>query len=242
MGVECVISRYNETIDWIKYLPQDQINTITVYNKGLNERYYRSSVDESLLNKIQYHTLPNVGRIEHTIVHHILENWDTLEDTTVFLPASILMTEKKGFYLSKISSNIAKINNYKGFYSPRFQKVRRTFNYSIHDYQPQGEVNRNNNPFIKSEYYDFMAWKKDLVDDRPLRYIAYRGMFIVSKENIKYIDKGVYERILKSLVVGDNIENGHFAERIYAHLFRQYPMDQLKETEELGIEFNKVEL
>jgi hypothetical protein len=240
MGVECVISRYNETIDWIKYLPYESINAITVYNKGLNDNYFRSECPDVCHDKIQYHRLPNIGRMDHTIVYHILENWDTLEEITVFLPASILMNEKKGLYLSLISKNIANIHGYKGFYSPRFQKVWRSFNYSINDYQSEGQCNRNNNPFIKSEYPDFKAWKRTLVDDRPIRYVAFRGMFIVAKENIKYIDKSVYTRILNSVSVGDNIENGHFAERIWAHLFRQLPTDQIVETEETELQLTSV--
>ena len=47
-------------------------------------------------------------------------------------------------------------------------------------------------------------------------------MFAVAKENILHIDKKIYENLLQSLSVGDNIENGHYAERIWAHLFKQY--------------------
>ena len=55
-------------------------------------------------------------------------------------------------------------------------------------------------------------------------------MFAVCKENIKYIDKCIYENIMKSLSVGDNIENGHFAERIWAHIFRQCSFDKKVEV------------
>ncbi len=61
-----------------------------------------------------------------------------------------------------------------------------------------------------------------------------RGMFVVSRENILHIKKEVYQNLLKSLSVGDNIENGHFAERIWAHLFRQYSFDKLKINETEG--------
>ena len=46
--------------------------------------------------------------------------------------------------------------------------------------------------------------------------------------NIQFINKEVYQNLLTSLSVGDNIENGHFAERIWAHLFRQYSFDVMK--------------
>jgi hypothetical protein len=64
-----------------------------------------------------------------------------------------------------------------------------------------------------------------------MRYIAMRGMFAVCRENILHIDKQIYQNIIESLSVGDNIENGHFAERIWAHLFRQYSFDSLKQAE-----------
>ena len=61
-----------------------------------------------------------------------------------------------------------------------------------------------------------------------------RCMFAVNKENILHINKEIYERLLHSLSVGDNIENGHFAERIWAHLFRQYSFDVLLSTGTTG--------
>jgi hypothetical protein len=101
------------------------------------------------------------------------------------------------------------------------------FNYTIDNYQAEGYCNKNDNPFIKSEYPDFQAWKNDLIDTRPIRYLGLRGMFAVGKENIEHIDKKIYQNLLTSLSVGDNIENGHFAERIWAHLFRQYSFDKI---------------
>ena len=56
-----------------------------------------------------------------------------------------------------------------------------------------------------------------------MKYLAMRGMFMICRENIKHISLDVYNNLLTSLSVGDNIENGHFAERIWAHLFTQKP-------------------
>ena len=140
------------------------------------------------------------------------------------------MSHVKGSYLSAIKKRIPFIKDrYRGFYSPRFHKVNSCFNYTIDYYQAEGLCNRNGNPFIKSEYSDFQEWKNTIIDTRPMRYLAMRGMFIVSRENIKHISKEIYQNLLTSLSVGDNIENGHFAERIWAHLFRQYSFDTLEE-------------
>ena len=221
-----IITRYNEKIDWIEYII-DFVDQIIIFNKGSNNDIFKKYIPPP---KIVIKQLPNIGRIDHTLAHYILENWETLPDTIISLPASILMCVAKGQYLNAMRKrfNVVK-ERYNGFFSPRFHKVNPDiYNYTIDNYQAEGYCNRNNNPFIKSEYPDFRAWKSAIIDDRPIRYIGMRGMFIVSKENILHIDKKIYERLLESLSVGDNIENGHFAERIWAHLFRQYSFDTIK--------------
>jgi hypothetical protein len=219
-----IITRYNEYIDWIRYII-DSVDFIYIYNKGQNMELFSYFDIQKYLKKIKIIQLPNIGRIDHTLAYHILEHWDNLPDILINLPGSIMMCKKKGYYLSSIMRRLDTMSRYRGFYSPRFHKVSRNFNYSISGYHAEGLCNRNNNPFIKSEYPDFQAWKLGLIDDRPMKYIAMRGMFTVSKENITHIDKRVYTNLLESLSVGDNIENGHFAERIWAHLFRQYSFD-----------------
>jgi hypothetical protein len=224
----CIITRYNETIDWIEYI-QSKVDIFYIYNKGENDVLFKNPVPPELSQKMKIEKLPNIGRIDHTIVYHILKNWDNLEETLISLPGSILMCYAKGSYLTGINKRIEIYKErYRGFYSPRFSKVSSHFNYSIDNYQAEGHCNRNNNPFIKSEYPDFQTWKKALIDERPMRYVGMRGMFIVHRENIKHINKKIYENLLESLSVGDNIENGHFAERIWAHIFRQYSFDTIK--------------
>jgi hypothetical protein len=225
----CIITRYNEHVDWLDYI-QSYVDSFIIYNKGPNDNIFKDlKPNEELTSKLKIIKLPNVGRIDHTLVYHILENWDCLNEITVSLPASILMCYKKGAYLSAIRNKLSIVKEkYNGFYSPRFHKVYPNFNYSLDDYLPEGKCNRNGNPFVKSEYSDFQEWKKAIIDTRPMRYVGMRGMFAVCKENILHVDKQIYENLLKSLSVGDNIENGHFAERIWAHLFRQYSFDSIK--------------
>jgi len=71
-----VISRFNESIEWLNNIPKHM--RIIVYNKG-----------EPILEKMNDRTtilnIPNVGRDCHTIFYHIQENYDTLADITIFL-------------------------------------------------------------------------------------------------------------------------------------------------------------
>ena len=225
-NVVAVVTRYNEYIDWIDYII-NSVDFIYIYNKGKNKNFFRYFVlTEEYEKKIKIIDLPNIGRIDHTLAYHIVENWDSLPNTLINLPGSILMCPRKGSYLSSIMKSIGVLKTkYSGFFSPRFHKVSTNYNYTIDNYQAEGICNRNDNKFIKSEYTDFQTWKNAIIDDRHIRYVAMRGMFSVSKENILHIKKEIYTNLVTSLSVGDNIENGHFAERIWAHLFRQYSFD-----------------
>lgn len=223
MATIAIITRYNEKIDWVNYISND-VDKIIIYNKGSNDNYFNIEPPADILSKLSFIKLPNIGRIDHTITYHICENWENLDDIYIFLPASILMCYKKGAYLSMIRKNLKKIKEkYNGFYAPRFHKVELNYNYTIDNYQAEGKCNKNDSLFIKSTFKNFREWKDGIVDTIPMKYLGMRGMFVVCKENIKFIDKQIYLNLLDSLSVGDNIENGHFAERIWAHLFRQKP-------------------
>jgi len=69
MNFRIVVARYNENIEWTKQFPN-----VIIYNKGnqLNDDY-----NEILLN--------NVGREGHTYYTYIYDNYDILEDYTIFL-------------------------------------------------------------------------------------------------------------------------------------------------------------
>lgn len=69
---DIVIARYNESLEWCK----PYASMCIVYNKG-----------EPLKNNfgLKIRQLPNVGRESHTYLSHIIYNWDTLNEYTVFL-------------------------------------------------------------------------------------------------------------------------------------------------------------
>jgi len=230
--IDYVITRFREYIDWVQYIPEN-VTKIYIYNKGPDDNLFKSYVPSGdMCNKMIVIKEKNVGRTDHTLVYHILKHWDSLPDILVNLPGTVLMNEKKGKYFAAVNGSLKKLNsNYKGFFAPRFRKVSSSFNYSINNYEPESIPNRfgiNNVVFVKSEYPDFKHWKESVIDTRPINYISMRSTFAVSRNNILHINKEIYERILESLSVGDNTENAHFVERIWAHLFRQYSFDVLR--------------
>jgi hypothetical protein len=68
--MKVVVARYQENVDWTNGL-----ENVIIYNKSTNAPH----------SKHPSITLPNVGREGHTYLHHIIENYDKLDDYTCFL-------------------------------------------------------------------------------------------------------------------------------------------------------------
>lgn len=69
MNNQIVIARYNEDLEWTKFLKSETV----IYNKG-------SNVD----TKHKTIKLPNIGMGGATFWYHIIENYDNLADITLF--------------------------------------------------------------------------------------------------------------------------------------------------------------
>ena len=112
--VECVISRYNEYINWIVSIPS-YVSKIYIYNKGENHCYFKDfTPPDDFMSKVIFIQLPNVGRIDHTIAYHINTHWDYLPDNLIFLPGTSVMSLKKGEYLFSIKKNLQKLKRKHG--------------------------------------------------------------------------------------------------------------------------------
>ena len=69
--VELVVAHYTENLNWLRNLPAGLQKT--VYHKGPDaEKEHKNS------------PLPNVGREAHTYLHHIVNQYDSLAEWTIF--------------------------------------------------------------------------------------------------------------------------------------------------------------
>jgi hypothetical protein len=76
-NTKIVIAKYRENVDWInKYFSTD-LDRFIIYNKGYD------------LNNSKYKVIPlkNIGRESHTYLYHIINNYDRLDDYTIFTQA-----------------------------------------------------------------------------------------------------------------------------------------------------------
>jgi len=67
--MKIVVARYNENVEWTKLFPN-----VVIFNKGAR-----------LLGNYNEQLLKNVGREGHTYYKYICDNYNNLEDFTVFL-------------------------------------------------------------------------------------------------------------------------------------------------------------
>jgi len=226
--VHVIVSRYNEYVDFVKDL-LNFVDVIIIYNKGFNDHLFKEYIPSPIdLKKIKIIKLNNVGRINHSIVYHILTNWEYLllnSDTyLVSIPGSIKMSPYKGMYLNKLKKEMKKKGTV-SFYSPRTKIVDSSYNYiSEGNHQSNIYCNVSNSPFIRSQWNSFVEWKKEIIDpvlpvQQEISIISLRSMFMVKNEMITRPGKAVYQRILNSIDYGDNLENCQYVERIWAHLF-----------------------
>lgn len=70
MTIKIVIARYTENIEWANIF-----DNCLIYNKS----------DGGCATKHPIINLPNVGREGHTYLHHIITNYNNLDDYTIFL-------------------------------------------------------------------------------------------------------------------------------------------------------------
>ena len=77
MKNQIVISRYNEDIEWIKYI-NTELFDIFIYNKG---NKLTCNFNCKIIN------LKNSGRESHTYLYHIITNYENLPEKIVFTQA-----------------------------------------------------------------------------------------------------------------------------------------------------------
>ena len=224
--VHLVISHCDKPINWIRdsFIPPGvEFNSVQIYSKCGNEVEGAKKGDVII-------KLPNHGRCDHSNAHHLsrmnYSNYDD-DDIIVFFKDNNYRIDGARSWDSMIRMVI-----FNGF-----SCVERTegpmdfdiYSYShIHRYTSLSyfklqayirEDQRDNAHEFKSNYAnlgDFVS-KLQLNITQPFISVCYGGLFASNIARIKK-QKDAWPIIEKSLSRGDNIEEGHFVERLWAGL------------------------
>jgi hypothetical protein len=194
-----VVSRFRENVDWV-----DCFGTYTIYNKGRDDLAARHRA-----NSVK---LPNVGREAHSYIHHIVENYDRLEDIMIFSqggyrahahfePQEFL---RRALDLGDLgfSVNLGDINGFVGSNSRDF--VLRWHGVDLHTKEP----------------YELGGWWERATGEPWVRSrsVFWGATFSVRREFILRRSRESYASILKTLDWATNPMEAHFCERAWFNI------------------------
>jgi hypothetical protein len=218
MKYKIVIARYNETLDWLKkkvfHYPY------IVYNKGPNSDFYKSKYFDKEIK------LKNIGRESHSYFTHIIQNYDALDDITIFVPGSL---DSK----NKYSRSVRLMKETRGdtFACIRESVFKKHKTFKIDNYLCTNKKNSTLNPdakIKKSKVRPFGKWYNKTFKQHHKKSTCFtmNSIFALTKETILQKPKSYYESLLKQVNDHHNPEEGHYFERAWDTVF--YPYSKVK--------------
>lgn len=224
MSIEIVVSRYNETLNWLSKKPYCNY-PVTIYNKGLNNDFKKTNKIKKIVS------LNNVGRCDHTYLYHIINNYDNLEDITIFLPGSVHIHYKNIIGIKVIYAVEQTHDTYFYLYVDDIYKA--FCNFKLDEYCSSYKTNIDHDQlFILADIRPFGKWFISHFGEMKVNYHAYYGIFAVHKRHILQHPIDYYKNLIKELEVSSNLEVGHYFERAWGAIFG--PLDNINSTKYLS--------
>lgn len=194
-----VVARYNESVNWV-----DAFSSYTIYNKGRDDLAAR--------HRVHSVKLPNVGREAHSYIHHIVENYDRLEDVLIFSQGGYRAHANfepdeflhRALDLGSLgfSTDLGNINGRIGSNSRDF--VLHWHGVDLHTKEP----------------YTLGGWWEKTTGEPWVRSrsVFWGATFSVRREFILRRSRESYQRILKTLDWCANPMEAHFCERAWFNI------------------------
>ena len=204
MSYKIIISRYNESIEWLK----SEMSNCIVYNKG-----EKLNIENEII-------LENVGRESETYLHYIITNYDNLPDVIVFTQARIsdhkglddinyLINIKNEAFCNSMSQNFS-IHNDVG----RCMHFDKTWNL-----REDGYYLKDNYKTTPITFLDWFRTNIDIHYPNPI-YFYCNAIFAVKKENILNKPIDYYKKLILEVNHHVNSAEGHFFERSWYYIFK----------------------
>ncbi|KAL8817439.1 MAG: hypothetical protein Q9223_003724 [Gallowayella weberi] len=209
---EIVVGHYNEDLSWLK----EKSDECCIYSKG--------GPDNAPAPPFKFTSLPNIGREGHTFLHHIVNNYDTLAEVTLFVQGRIddhvdlTLSEMKQRALETSPGQVTTypfrelelFDHWEGIPWEQYPCWKR---WSSMECQKMKET-----PLQLFQEYVLMT------DRVPVAVgFAPGAIFAVRKETIQQHSKAFYARLLNKMFLGEmahvNPETGHYMERFWLAMF-----------------------
>jgi hypothetical protein len=216
--MEIVVSRYNEDLKWTLQEPFCHFE-YTVYNKGNNDNFEKSRVTKIV-------KIDNVGKECHTYLYHIIENYhnNQLYPITFFIPASVEIHYK----YNKIIKTLDRMKDTEFTQAYFLAENCENAYEKFHDFQIDYWLGTNaNNQQLNSsgnlepcEYRPFHQWfERFFQKEEVIHWWSYNSIFAIDKRDILQHPRERYEGLMEGLKIGNNLEEVHYIERVWAAVF-----------------------
>lgn len=204
---QIVISRFNENLNWLNKWRSEF--DIIVYNKG-------EQIND---NEYEYVNIPNYGRESHTYLYHIVKNYDSLHNGTIFLQGDI--TDIGVNVFNNLMQYVVEIDD-KGFSASNIGFFNETLWNDIDFLSDPKYKDQVESGFLKLSQIKFKDYVKKYFNKIPqVTPVSWCGCFGVRKDFILSRPKEFYENLLKSIPEYHTPEEAHFLERMWAYIFTE---------------------
>jgi hypothetical protein len=207
-------------------LPVHEFDHVFIYNKG------DTDLDMACVRFCKAHTvidLPNVGKCDHTYLHHILSNYYGLADVTVFLPGCCEDPIK--WFNTLVTVTVALHTNNSIFVAHEYKEgVRKHFvSMYMDSYVSKDERNKaltksngevhTSGALLASPIRPFGLWYAANFPDLDIFHVSYFGIFAASKTHVRNRGFDSYVDLYKYVNAHPNPEVGHYLERTWLAVF-----------------------
>ena len=175
--------------------------------------------------------LPNVGRCDHTYLHHIVDAWDRLADVTIFVPGSCATSRSKWNKLQWIVGHVGRTGD-SAFPvdlvtdDPVYMALN---DFMLNSYVASAPSNAAINPESSLQlcrHRPYGIWYYAAFPELPpVHEVVYQGVFAVSRAHIRQHGRERYQRLLAYLDSHSNPEAGHYMERAWLAAFHPVPRE-----------------
>lgn len=215
---DLVIARYKEPLTWMKLYENYNFREIIVYNKGPNDRACNLKG-----KRCKNLDLTNEGRCDHTYLYHIIHNYDTLADVTIFTKGSSDMhreRKKLAFTVKKVFETKDTVFSVSQHNTPLHVDAAK-FTMSV--YRASHPANQTDISMKLADIRPFGKWYEAHFPNISITSAVYSGVFAVSKKHIHQHTKEYYMKLIKELEGHPNPEVGHYFERAWLAIFHPIP-------------------
>jgi hypothetical protein len=170
-------------------------------------------------------SVDNVGRVDYSFLTYITRQYDDLSDTTLFIKDSWKRQHKDNLFSHIPHASLGDMMIGKRGFECWFQymiwhdcRVLDTF--QIQKYNKPWDSSTMRGVF-KSRYTSFYEFHNRFTTRWKKAYncpVCYGGVFAARKERIRHVPLASWKMLHKALERGNNIEESHFVERLWAML------------------------